>query len=158
MTELLPGDSPPPRKWTAKRIAITAAKVYGVLVLVGIGGSLLMWLLATLIVRFTPDPSAAQADGSSTTSNSRYAADGSRLPKVGETMFIGRGNCDRAVKELLSDPDSYQRISSQIVDVKPGVGWAAQVDFRARNGFGGYRTGTAYCGFDGSQYRALMEE
>jgi hypothetical protein len=158
MTELLPGDSPPPRKWTAKRIAITAAKVYGVLVLVGIGGSLLMWLLATLIVRFTPDLSAAQADATSTISNSRLAADGSRLPEVGSTTFIGRTNCDRAVKAILRDPGSYERISAQIVDVKPGEGWAAQIDFRSRNGFGGYDQGTAYCVFNGSEYRALIDE
>lgn len=81
---------------------------------------------------------------------------GLRAPKVGETQYIGRGNCDRAVKQLLRDPDSFQRIATQIVDVKAGEGWVAQVDFRSRNGFGGYGTATAFCVFNGSSYRALI--
>ena len=83
---------------------------------------------------------------------------GLRPPKVGETQYIGRGNCDRAVKQLLRDPDSFQRIATQIVDVKAGEGWVAQVNFRSRNGFGGYGEGTAYCVFNGTSYRALLDE
>ena len=83
---------------------------------------------------------------------------GMRAPKVGETQYIGRGNCDRAVKQLLRDPDSFQRIATQIVDVKAGEGWVAQVNFRSRNGFGGYGEGTAYCVFNGTSYRALLDE
>lgn len=83
---------------------------------------------------------------------------GMRAPMVGETQYIGRGNCDRAVKLLLRDPASFERIATQIVDVKAGEGWVAQVDFRSRNGFGGYGTGTADCVFNGSSYRALLKE
>jgi hypothetical protein len=83
---------------------------------------------------------------------------GMRAPKVGETQYIGQGNCDRAVKGLLRDPASFERIATQIVDVKAGEGWVAQVDFRARNGFAGYDTGSAFCVFNGSSYRALLDE
>lgn len=84
--------------------------------------------------------------------------DGLRAPKLGETKYIGRSNCDRAVKVLVRDPDSFERIATQIVDVKAGEGWVAQVDFRSRNGFGGNETGKAFCVFDGKQYRALLQE
>jgi hypothetical protein len=83
---------------------------------------------------------------------------GLRAPKIGETMFVGRTNCDKAVKNILLDPGSYEQISTQIVDVKTGEGWVAQVDFRSRNRLGAYGTGTAYCVFDGQQYRALLQE
>jgi hypothetical protein len=83
---------------------------------------------------------------------------GMRAPKVGDTQYIGRGSCDQAVKVLLRDPSSFERITTQIIDVKAGEGWVAQVDFRARNGFGGYDTGSAFCVFDGSSYRALLNE
>lgn len=82
---------------------------------------------------------------------------GRKAPQIGETMFVGRGSCDNAVKLLLRDPGSFQRISTQIVDVKRGEGWVARVDFRSRNGFGGYGTDTAYCVFDGRSYRALFD-
>lgn len=81
---------------------------------------------------------------------------GFRAPVVGATQFVGKTNCDKAVRLQLRDPDSYQNISSQIVDVKAGEGWVAQVEFRSRNGFGGYGEGNAYCVFDGKQYRALL--
>jgi hypothetical protein len=77
---------------------------------------------------------------------------------VGETQFMGRRNCDRAIQGQLRDPSSYERISAQIVDVKPGAGWVAEVQFRARNGFGGYGVATAQCLHDGASYRALLSE
>jgi hypothetical protein len=150
MSELIPANGSPPRKWTAKRIAISVLKFYGACLVMVSGISLSFWLIYLVAVRIHPQGSAA--------SSSTSAADGSRLPEVGSTTFIGRTNCDRAVKAILRDPGSYERISAQIVDVKPGAGWAAQVDFRSRNGFGGYDQGTAYCVFNGSEYRALMEE
>lgn len=79
---------------------------------------------------------------------------GLKAPEVGETMFIGRANCDRAVKKLLRDPGSYQRDFIQIVQVVPGKGWAARVDYRARNGFGGYSSGSALCLHNGTVYAA----
>ena len=75
---------------------------------------------------------------------------------VGDTKYMGRGNCDRAIKTQLSDPDSFQRIATQIVDVKPGSGWVAETSFRSRNGFGGYVEATATCVFDGTSYRAIV--
>ncbi len=83
---------------------------------------------------------------------------GLRAPEVGETQCVGRGNCDRAVKALLRDPASFQRITTQIIDVKLGEGWVARVDYRARNGFNGYASGSAYCLFNGTSCRALLEE
>lgn len=88
--------------------------------------------------------------------NSRIG--GLRAPKIGATSFVGQSNCDEAVKRVLLDPESYERVSSEIVDVKSGEGWAAEISFRSRNGFGGYGSGTAFCAFDGSQYRALINE
>lgn len=82
---------------------------------------------------------------------------GRKAPQVGETMYVGRGSCDNAVKLLLRDPGSFERIATQIVDVKRGEGWVARVDFRSRNGFGGYDTATAFCVFDGRSYRALFD-
>lgn len=116
-----------------------------------VGGSIALGALFA-VLPFLPKPVDGPASASTT------AADGSRLPEIGSTTFIGRGNCDRAVKAVLRDPDSYQRIGAQIVDVKAGEGWVAQVDFRSRNGFGGYGQGTAYCLFNGSKYRALIDE
>jgi hypothetical protein len=75
---------------------------------------------------------------------------------IGDTQYIGRGNCDKAIKTQLTDPDSYQRIATQIVDAKPGSGWVARTAFRSRNGFGGYREATADCVFDGNSYRAIV--
>jgi len=105
---------------------------------------ILPWALIAILASLSPSPEPDIG--------------GLRAPKVGETKYIGRSNCDRAVKVLLRDPDSFERIATQIVDVKAGEGWVAQVDFRSRNGFGGYGTGTAYCVFDGHQYRALLQE
>jgi hypothetical protein len=78
--------------------------------------------------------------------------------RVGDTHYIGAANCDKAIKLQLVDPDSFQRVATQIVDVKPGSGWVARTSFRSRNGFGGYREGTADCLFDGSSYRAIVME
>lgn len=128
---------------------LNEAKVIG-LAIVG-GGIALGALFAVL--PFLPKP----VDGTGAPSVDSQIG-GMSAPKVGETMFIGRGNCDRAVKAILRDPDSYQRIGQQIIDVKPGEGWVAQVDFRSRNGFGGYAEGTAYCVFNGSEYRALFDD
>jgi hypothetical protein len=75
---------------------------------------------------------------------------------IGDTHYMGASNCDKAIKTQLTDPDSYQRIATQIVDVKPGTGWVARTAFRSRNGFGGYREATADCLFDGNSYRAIV--
>jgi len=104
------------------------------------------------VLPFLPKPVDG---GGSTAGNSSIG--GLRAPKVGETMFVGRGNCDAAVKAILRDPTSYERIDAQIVDMKAGEGWVARMDFRSRNGFGGLSEGTAYCVFDGRQYRALFD-
>jgi hypothetical protein len=77
-------------------------------------------------------------------------------PKIGEVRYMGASNCDRAIKTQLSDPDSFQRVATQIVDVKPGSGWVAETSFRSRNGFGGYAEATATCVFDGTSYRAIV--
>jgi hypothetical protein len=69
---------------------------------------------------------------------------------------MGASNCDKAIKTQLTDPDSYQRIATQIIDVKPGAGWVAETSFRSRNGFGGYVQATAHCLFDGNSYRAIV--
>lgn len=69
---------------------------------------------------------------------------------------MGASNCDKAIKTQLTDPDSYQRIATQIIDVKPGSGWVAETSFRSRNGFGGYVQATAHCLFDGDSYRAIV--
>lgn len=90
--------------------------------------------------------------------NSPSSIGGINAPQVGETMFVGRSNCDRAVKRLLRDPDSYRREFVQIVSVEPGVSWTARVDYRARNGFGGYDTGSALCVHNGSDYVATPAE
>jgi phage shock protein PspC (stress-responsive transcriptional regulator) len=76
--------------------------------------------------------------------------------KVGEKMYIGKSNCDKAIKNHLTDPGSYERIDTQIIDVKAGEGWVAETHFRARNGFGGYQESSAQCLFDGREYRALL--
>lgn len=83
-------------------------------------------------------------------------ASGSSDVSIGDTQYMGARNCDKAIKQQLSDPDSFQRISTQIVDVKPGSGWVAQTTFRARNGLGGYAEAAADCLFDGNSYRALL--
>jgi hypothetical protein len=75
---------------------------------------------------------------------------------IGDAKYMGRGNCDKAIKTQLTDPDSFQRIATQIVDVKPGNGWVAETSFRSRNGFGGYVQATANCVFDGKSYRAIV--
>ena len=75
---------------------------------------------------------------------------------IGDTNYMGASNCDKAIKTQLTDPDSYQRIATQIVDAKPGSGWVARTAFRSRNGFGGYREATADCVFDGNSYRAIV--
>lgn len=77
-------------------------------------------------------------------------------PKIGEVRYMGATNCDKAIKTQLTDPDSFQRIATQIVDVKPGTGWVAETSFRSRNGFGGYAEATATCVFDGTSYRAIV--
>lgn len=77
-------------------------------------------------------------------------------PRIGDTRYMGASNCDKAIKTQLSDPDSFQRIATQIVDVKPGSGWVAETSFRSRNGFGGYVEATATCVFDGTSYRAIV--
>jgi hypothetical protein len=118
-----------------------------------VGGGALM---AALSAWFIYGPGASSS-GDKTQSPSTSIG-GLRAPEIGETMFVGKTNCDKAVKNILRDPGSYEHISAQIVDVKPGEGWVAQVDFRARNGFGGNDSGTAYCVFDGRQYRALLDE
>jgi hypothetical protein len=119
-----------------KRIGFTFAGLFA--------GSLALVVFVNILNRF----------GGSSQANTRIG--GFRAPDVGETQFVGKSNCDKAVRGQLRDPDSYQNISSQIVDVKAGAGWVAQVGFRARNGFGGYQEGAAYCVFDGKQYRALL--
>lgn len=78
-------------------------------------------------------------------------------PRIGDNMYIGARNCDKAIKQQLRDPDSYDRISTQIIDVKAGEGWVAETNFRARNGFGGYDSGTAHCLYDGNSYRAILQ-
>jgi len=135
-----------------KNKVLHEAKMIGLSI---VGGGIALGVLF-VVLPLLPKP----VDGTTSRSNSlsTTAADGSRLPEVGSTTFIGRTNCDRAVKAILRDPGSYERISAQVVDVKPGEGWAAQVDFRSRNGFGGYDQGIAYCVFNGSQYRALIDE
>lgn len=75
---------------------------------------------------------------------------------IGDTHYMGASNCDKAIKTQLTDPDSFQRIATQIVDVKPGAGWVAETSFRSRNGFGGYVQATANCVFDGKSYRAIV--
>ena len=75
---------------------------------------------------------------------------------IGDTNYMGASNCDKAIKTQLTDPDSYQRIATQIIDVKPGSGWVAETSFRSRNGFGGYVQATAHCLFDGDSYRAIV--
>ena len=75
---------------------------------------------------------------------------------VGDTRYMGASNCDKAIQAQLTDPDSYQRIATQIVDAKPGSGWVARTLFRSRNGFGGYKEATADCVFDGNSYRAIV--
>ena len=111
-----------------------------------LGGGAVMVALAGLVVSGT---AGSGSDG---------PIGGLKAPKVGETEFVGRSNCDRAVKQLLRDPGSYERIDAQIVDVKAGEGWVARMDFRSRNGLGGYANGTAYCVFNGKIYRALIDE
>jgi len=71
--------------------------------------------------------------------------------KVGERMYVGASNCDKAIKNQLTNPGSYQRINTQIIDVKSGKGWVAETHFRARNGFDGYQESTAQCLFDGKK-------
>jgi hypothetical protein len=112
-------------------------------ILLGIvlGGSALGWILTGLILWF--DPSSRNA-GSSTDAT------------IGDTHYMGASNCDKAIKTQLTDPDSYQRIATQIVDVKPGTGWVARTAFRSRNGFGGYVEATADCVFDGNSYSAIV--
>jgi len=84
------------------------------------------------------------------------AQQGSMGVKVGERMYVGATNCDKAIKNQLTDPGSYQRIETQIIDVKHGEGWVAETQFRARNGLDGYQVSTAQCLFDGREYRALI--
>jgi hypothetical protein len=55
-------------------------------------------------------------------------------------------SCERRIKELLRDPDSYQFISAEVYDLSSDSQYGkAQVSFRAKNGFGGYTPGTATC-------------
>jgi hypothetical protein len=82
--------------------------------------------------------------------------EGSGPVSRGDTHYVGARNCDKAIKAQLSDPASFERIATQIVDVKPGSGWVARTAFRARNGFGGFVEGTADCLFDGNSYRAVV--
>lgn len=78
--------------------------------------------------------------------------------QVGQSSYIGRSNCDKAIRQVLSDPDSFERRGTQIIDVKEGEGWVAETRFSARNAYGGRIRGTAHCLFDGSSYRALLVE
>lgn len=77
--------------------------------------------------------------------------------QVGEQNFIGRANCDRAIKKNLLDPDSYQRDGAEIIEAKPEA-WVARTWFRSRNGFGGYAQASALCVFDGKTYEAMVEQ
>ena len=82
--------------------------------------------------------------------------EGSGRVKPGATHYVGARNCDKAIQLQLSSPSSFQRISTQIVEVEAGGGWVARTSFRARNGFGGFVEGTADCIFDGNSYRAVV--
>ena len=103
-----------------------------------------------LILSFIIPPEKTESSGQSSTIQESMGV------KVGERMYMGATNCDKAIKNQLRDPDSYQRIETQIVDVKNGEGWVAETQFRARNGFNGYQASTAQCLFDGREYRALI--
>jgi hypothetical protein len=127
-----------------KKIGLHALKIYLWAIAIGAGLAGGIFVATQLSGGLKEDPNAP--------------AKGPDGAVVGQQDYIGRGNCDQAIKKVLLDPESFQRDGSEIVDVKRGEGWVARTTFRSRNGFGGYEQGSSLCVFDGKSYRALMEK
>lgn len=55
--------------------------------------------------------------------------------------------CEDIIKKQLRDPDSYQFVEASVVSTSGSYNQygSALVQFRARNGFGGYNAGLASC-------------
>ena len=126
-----------------RRLAFTDMANRQLKILVGIiiGMASLGGLIAVVTLRINPVIESEDASTDAT---------------IGDTHYMGASNCDKAIKVQLTDPDTFQRIATQIIDVKPGAGWVAETSFRSRNGFGGYAQATAHCVFDGNSYRAIV--
>ncbi len=75
--------------------------------------------------------------------------------EVGQPMKSGWSGCERTVKDLLRDPESLQRDEYVITEASP-TAWAATMNFRARNGFGGMNPMQAVCTFDGTRYTVQL--
>jgi hypothetical protein len=75
--------------------------------------------------------------------------------EVGKPLEMGRTGCERVLKGMLRDPESLQRGEYTITEASP-TAWAATMNFRSRNGFGGMNPMQAVCTFDGTQYTVKL--
>lgn len=72
-----------------------------------------------------------------------------RLNKIGEDAKYAYIKADRAIKNSLKDPDSYERIEERAGYVgTDGIYVSCLVTYRAKNSFGGYNVEKALVSFD----------
>ena len=75
--------------------------------------------------------------------------------EVGQPLVMGMSGCERTLKKLLRDPGGMER-GEYVVTAASPTSWAANMQFGARNGFGGMNPMTAVCSFDGTQYTVQL--
>ena len=67
-------------------------------------------------------------------------------PKPWVNRYHAEVECGDEIRKLLRDPDSYQLSEMRVKpDEKDPEAGTAMITFRAKNGFGGYTQGIAFC-------------
>lgn len=87
----------------------------------------------------------------STSSTSTPPSNISSVTEPVAAASVERYACEEATKMQLRDPDSYQKIIFE--DLVDG---SAALNFRSRNGFGGYADGAAVCTVEGTGVRSII--
>lgn len=78
---------------------------------------------------------AILAAGSTGTSSEPKSPEPIVFDEIGAKVY-----CEDTIKKLLRDPDSYQFESASIVSANEAI-----IQFRSKNGFGGYNSAAAKC-------------